>query len=118
MYQVNPRSFQDSNGDGIGDLKGLTRRLDYLRWLGVNAIWISPFFRSPMRDFGYDVSDYTAVAPVFGTRADFDELVRQAHARGLHVPLDFVANHTSDQHAWFEASRASRTSPKRDWYVW
>ncbi|MDQ6925721.1 MAG: alpha-amylase family glycosyl hydrolase, partial [Candidatus Eremiobacteraeota bacterium] len=118
MYQVYPRSFQDSDGNGIGDLRGITRRLDYLQWLGVDALWISPFFRSPMRDFGYDVSDYTAVAPVFGTLADFDELVRQAHARGLHVILDFVANHTSDQHAWFEASRASRTSPKRDWYVW
>ena len=118
VYQVYPRSFQDSNGDGVGDLKGITQRLDYLQSLGVNALWISPFFRSPMRDFGYDVSDYTAVAPVFGTMADFDDLVTQAHARGLHVILDFVANHTSDQHAWFAASRASRTDPKRDWYVW
>ncbi|GJG87107.1 alpha-amylase [Gemmatimonadetes bacterium T265] len=118
FYQVYPRSFQDSNGDGVGDLKGVTGRLDYLQWLGVDAIWISPFFRSPQRDFGYDVSDYTAVDPRFGTLADFDSLARAAHARGLHVILDFVANHTSDQHAWFADSRASRTSAKRDWYVW
>ncbi len=118
VYQVYPRSFQDSNGDGVGDLKGITSRLDYLRWFGVDAIWISPFFASPQRDFGYDVSDYRAVDPRFGTLADFDALVAAAHARGIRVILDFVANHTSDQHAWFAASRSARTNPKRDWYVW
>ena len=118
VYQVYPRSYQDSNGDGIGDLRGITSRLDYLKWLGVNAIWISPFFPSPMRDFGYDVSDYTGVDSAYGTMADFDALAREAHARGIRVILDFVANHTSDQHAWFVESRASRTNPKRDWYVW
>ena len=118
VYQVYPRSYQDSDGDGIGDLRGITSRLDYLKWLGVNAIWISPFFPSPMRDFGYDVSDYTGVDSAYGTMADFDALQKAAHARGIRVILDFVANHTSDQHAWFAESRASRTSPKRDWYVW
>ena len=118
FYQVYPRSFQDSNGDGVGDLAGVTRRLDYLHWLGVDAIWISPFFASPQRDFGYDVSDYTAVDPRFGTLDDFDSLATRAHARGLRLILDFVANHTSDQHAWFVASRSARTNPKRDWYVW
>lgn len=118
FYQVYPRSFQDSNGDGVGDLPGVTRRLDYLRWLGVDAVWISPFFQSPQRDFGYDVSDYTAVDPRFGTLADFDALARAAHARGIRVILDFVSNHTSDQHAWFRASRRSRTDPKHGWYVW
>ncbi len=118
FYQVYPRSFQDTNGDGVGDLAGITRRLDYLQQLGVDAIWVSPFFQSPQRDFGYDVSDYTAVDPRFGTLADFDALARGAHARGIHILLDFVANHTSDQHAWFRESRASRSAPKRDWYVW
>jgi alpha-glucosidase len=118
VYQVYPRSFQDSNGDGIGDLAGITQRLDYLRDLGVGAIWISPFFPSPMKDFGYDVADYTGVDPMFGTMADFERLVREAHARGIRVLLDFVANHTSDQHAWFRESRASRAGPRRDWYVW
>ena len=118
VYQVYPRSFQDSNGDGVGDLRGVTQRLDYLQWLGVDALWISPFFASPQRDFGYDVSDYEAVDPRFGSLADFDALTRAAHARKLHVILDFVANHTSDQHAWFRASRSSRVDPKRAWYVW
>jgi alpha-glucosidase len=118
VYQVYPRSFQDSDGDGVGDLRGITRRLDYLEWLGVDAIWISPFFPSPMRDFGYDVSDFTGVDPMFGTMADFERLAREAHARGIRVILDFVGNHTSDRHPWFAASRASRTNPKRDWYVW
>ncbi|HEX2090795.1 MAG TPA: alpha-amylase family glycosyl hydrolase [Longimicrobiaceae bacterium] len=118
VYQVYPRSFMDSNGDGVGDLPGITRRLDYLRWLGVDAVWISPFYPSPMRDFGYDVSDYTGVHPMFGTLDDFDRLLHEAHGRGLRVILDFVPNHTSDRHPWFLESRSSRDNPKRDWYIW
>ena len=118
IYQIYPRSFMDSNGDGVGDLPGIISRLDYLRWLGVDAIWISPIYPSPMRDFGYDVSDYVDVNPLFGTLADFDRLVAEAHARDLKVILDFVPNHTSDQHAWFRESRSSRDDPKRDWYIW
>ena len=118
VYQIYPRSFQDSNGDGIGDLPGITQRLDYLQWLGVDALWISPFYRSPMADFGYDVSDYTGVDPIFGTLADFDRLLDKAHRLDLRVVIDFVPNHTSDQHAWFMESRASRDNPKRDWYLW
>jgi len=118
VYQVYPRSFKDSDGDGIGDLPGILSRLDYLRWLGVDALWLSPMYPSPMKDFGYDVADYTAVDPVFGTLEDFDRLVKAAHARELRVILDFVPNHTSDQHAWFRESRASRASAKRDWYLW
>src|SRR5438270_261875 len=118
VYQIYPRSFMDSNGDGTGDLPGITSRLDYLDWLGVGAIWISPIFPSPMADFGYDVSDYCAIAPLFGSMADFDALVEEAHARDLKIILDFVPNHTSDQHPWFMESRASRTSAKRDWYIW
>ena len=118
VYQVYPRSFMDANGDGIGDLAGIISRLDYLHWLGVDALWLSPIYPSPMKDFGYDVSDYTAVDPRFGTLADFDRLVEAAHARGLKLILDFVPNHTSDQHAWFRESRASRDNPKRDWYLW
>ncbi len=118
VYQVYPLSFQDSDGDGRGDLDGIRRRLDYLIWLGVDALWISPIYPSPMADFGYDVSDYCAVAEQFGTLEKFDALVRDAHARGLKVILDFVPNHTSDRHAWFLDSRASRTSARRDWYVW
>jgi alpha-glucosidase len=118
IYQVYPRSFMDSNGDGVGDLPGLISRLDHLRWLGVDALWISPIYPSPMKDFGYDVADYTGVHPLFGTLGDFDALVREAHARELKVILDFVPNHTSDQHAWFAESRASRSSAKRDWYLW
>ena len=118
VYQVYPRSFQDSNGDGIGDLAGIASRLDHLAWLGVDAIWISPIFRSPMADFGYDVADYRDVDPVFGTLADFDALVEAAHARGIRVLLDFVPNHTSDQHPWFLESRSSRADPQRDWYLW
>jgi alpha-glucosidase len=118
VYQVYPRSFMDSNGDGIGDLPGILARLDYLRSLGVDALWLSPIYPSPMKDFGYDVSDYTAVDPVFGTLEDFDRLVEAAHARELKLILDFVPNHTSDQHAWFRESRASRHNPKRDWYIW
>jgi alpha-glucosidase len=118
IYQVYPRSFQDSNGDGVGDLAGIRQRLDYLTWLGVGAIWISPIFPSPMADFGYDISDYCAIDPVFGSLAEFELLLRDAHARGLKVILDYVPNHTSDRHPWFVESRASRDSAKRDWYIW
>ena len=118
IYQVYPRSFQDSDGDGIGDLNGITRRLDHLEALGADAVWISPIYPSPMADFGYDVSDHCDVDPVFGTLADFDRLLEAAHARGIRVILDFVPNHTSDRHPWFDESRASRTNPRRDWYVW
>ena len=118
IYQIYPRSFQDTNDDGIGDLKGIERRLDYLVSLGVEAIWISPIYPSPMVDFGYDVADYCDVDPRFGTLADFDDLLMQAHRRGLKVLVDFVPNHTSDQHPWFVESRASRGNQKRDWYLW
>jgi alpha-glucosidase len=118
IYQVYPRSFQDTDGDGVGDLKGIEQRLDYLVWLGVDAVWISPFYPSPMKDFGYDVADYTGVDPLFGTMADFDRLLASAHGRGLKVLIDFVPNHTSDQHPWFAQSRSGRENPKRDWYVW
>ncbi|MGE6698043.1 alpha-glucosidase [Hyphomonas sp. NPDC076900] len=118
IYQIYPRSYQDSNGDGVGDLPGITRRLDHIAALGVSAIWISPFFRSPMKDFGYDVSDYCDVDPVFGTLADFDALLEKAHSLGLKVIIDQVYAHTSDEHAWFMESRASRSNPKADWFVW
>ncbi|MEZ4560931.1 MAG: alpha-amylase family glycosyl hydrolase, partial [Caldilineaceae bacterium] len=119
IYQIYPRSFMDANGDGVGDLVGVIDKLDYLSdTLGVDAIWLSPFYPSPMADFGYDVSDYCAVNPLFGDLATFDDLVAQAHARGLKVIIDIVPNHTSDQHPWFQESRASRDNPKRDWYVW
>jgi alpha-glucosidase len=119
IYQIYPRSFQDTNGDGIGDLQGIIRRLEYLtECLGVNAIWLSPFYPSPMADFGYDVSDYVDVDPLFGTLADFDELLASAHDRGLGVIIDFVPNHTSDEHPWFVDSRSSRESAHRQWYLW
>ena len=118
LYQIYPRSFQDSNGDGIGDLPGIISRLLYLRDLGVDAIWLSPIFPSPMADFGYDISNYLGVDPIFGTLDDFDTLVAAAHASNLKVILDLVPNHTSDQHPWFIESRRSRDSPKRDWYLW
>ncbi len=118
IYQVYPRSFQDTNDDGVGDLRGIAARLDYLVALGVDAVWISPFYPSPMADFGYDVADYTGVDPLFGTLADFDELIAAAHQRGLKLILDFVPNHSSDRHPWFLESRSSRTNPKRDWYLW
>ncbi|HZU89078.1 MAG TPA: alpha-amylase family glycosyl hydrolase, partial [Stellaceae bacterium] len=118
VYHIYPRSFQDGNGDGIGDLPGLIARLDYLVDLGVDALWLSPIHPSPMADFGYDVSDYTDIDPVFGTLADCDRLIAEAHRRGLKVLLDFVANHTSDRHPWFLDSRSARTSTKRDWYIW
>jgi alpha-glucosidase len=118
IYQIYPRSFQDSNGDGVGDLKGITQRLGYIAALGVDAIWISPFFKSPMRDFGYDVSDYRDVDPLFGTLADFDALVAEAHRLGLKVMIDEVISHTADSHPWFAESRSSHANPKADWYVW
>jgi len=118
IYQIYPRSFLDRNGDGIGDLRGIAARLDYLVDLGVGAIWISPIFASPMADFGYDISDYNSIDPLFGTMADFDALMKAAHDRDLKVILDFVPNHTSDQHPWFQQSRASRDNPRRDWYIW
>ena len=118
IYQVYPRSFSDSNGDGVGDLPGITAQLDYLQWLGVNALWLSPIFPSPMADFGYDITDYRGIDPLFGTLADFDALLEAAHARDLKVILDFVPNHTSDRHPWFIASRSSRQHPQRDWYLW
>lgn len=118
VYEIYPRSFEDTNGDGIGDLKGIAARLDYLKNLGVDAIWITPFFPSPNADFGYDVSDYVNVAPEYGTLADWDNLVAEARKRGIRILIDFVLNHTSDQHAWFKESRSSRTNPKRDWYIW
>lgn len=118
IYQIYPRSYQDSNGDGVGDLRGIVQRLPYIASLGVDGIWISPFFKSPMKDFGYDVSDYCDVDPMFGTLADFDILVDAAHQWGLKVMIDLVLSHTSDVHPWFAESRASRDNPKADWYVW
>ncbi len=118
IYEIYPRSFQDSNGDGVGDINGITQRLDYLRDLGVDAIWITPMYPSPQIDFGYDIADYTAIDPQYGTMADFDRLVKEAKARNIRVIMDFVANHTSDQNPWFIESRSSRTNPKRDWYIW
>jgi alpha-glucosidase len=118
VYQVYPRSFQDSNGDGVGDLPGILSRLDHLSALGVDAVWISPIYPSPMADFGYDVSDYTGIDPVFGSLENFDRLVSAAHDRGLRVVLDYVPNHSSDRHPWFAESRSSRANPKRDWYIW
>lgn len=118
IYQIYPRSFADSNGDGVGDLPGITQKLDYLSWLGIDAVWLSPFFPSPMKDFGYDVSDYLGVDRIFGTLEDFDEMLTEAHRRSIRVIIDLVPNHTSDEHEWFIESRSSRDNPKRDWYVW
>lgn len=118
IYQVYPRSFQDTTGDGYGDLAGVTKRLPYIASLGVDAIWLSPFFTSPMADMGYDVSDYCNVDPMFGTLADFDALMAEAHRLGLKVIIDQVISHTSDKHPWFVDSRASRINSKADWYVW
>lgn len=118
VYQIYPRSYADSNGDGIGDLTGICEHLDHIQALGADALWVSPVFRSPMADAGYDISDYCDIDPLFGTLADADRLIREAHARGLRILLDFVPNHTSDQHPWFIESRASRDNPRRDWYIW
>src|SRR5579863_7602528 len=118
LYEIYPRSFQDSDGDGIGDIKGITARLDYLHDLGIDTIWITPMYPSPGVDYGYDISDYTAIDPTYGTMADFDNLVAQAKRRNIRVIMDYVINHTSDQHPWFLESRSSRDNPKRDWYIW
>jgi alpha-glucosidase len=119
VYQVYPRSFQDSDGDGIGDLAGIESRLDYLSGtLGIDAIWLSPFYRSPMADFGYDVTDHCDVDPIFGTMEDAERLIEACHGRGLRLIVDFVPNHTSDRHPWFQAARSSRDDPRRDWYFW
>lgn len=118
VYQVYPRSFYDSNADGIGDIPGVTAKLDYLKSLGVNAVWLSPFFPSPMADFGYDVADYCDVDPIFGTLADMDELVTRAHRKDIRIMVDLVPNHSSDEHEWFRQSRQSREGPYADWYVW
>src|SRR5687768_3252602 len=119
IYQIYPRSFQDSNGDGIGDLPGITQRLDYLgETLGVDAIWLSPIYPSPMHDFGYDVADYTDIHPLFGNLTDFDHLLTEVQKRDMKLILDLVPNHSSDQHPWFIESRSSRDNPKRDWYIW
>ncbi|TDB63729.1 alpha-amylase family glycosyl hydrolase [Arundinibacter roseus] len=118
IYQIYPRSFQDSTGDGVGDLRGIIQRLDYLQWLGVTAIWLSPIYPSPMADFGYDIADYVGIDPLFGTEEDFSALVQEIHRRDMKLVMDLVPNHTSDQHPWFLESRSSRTNPKRDWYLW
>ncbi|MDX1466171.1 MAG: alpha-amylase family glycosyl hydrolase, partial [Halomonas sp.] len=118
IYQIYPRSFMDANGDGIGDLAGITGKLEHVASLNVDAIWLSPFFTSPMKDFGYDVANYRDVDPMFGTLDDFRALVDRAHDLGLRVIIDQVLSHSSDRHAWFQESRQDRTNPKADWYVW
>jgi maltose alpha-D-glucosyltransferase/alpha-amylase len=118
FYEVFLRGFADSSGDGCGDLRGLTERLDHLDWLGVDCVWLLPFYASPLRDGGYDISDYFSVHPSYGVLADVIELVDEAHKRGIRVIADLVPNHTSDQHPWFQESRQDRTNPKADWYVW
>lgn len=118
VYQIYPRSFMDGSGDGVGDLHGIISRLDYLKDLGIDAIWISPIYPSPMADFGYDVANYIDIHPLFGDLKTFDHLLAEAHRRGLKVLIDFVPNHTSDEHAWFKESRASKRNPKRNWYIW
>ena len=118
IYQIYPRSYLDTNGDGIGDLPGIVAKLDYIAALGIDALWISPFFKSPMKDFGYDISDYRDVDPIFGTLDDFQTMVREAHARNIKIILDQVWSHTSDQHNWFKESRMNRTNARHDWYIW
>ncbi|MGA8028545.1 MAG: alpha-amylase family glycosyl hydrolase, partial [Bryobacteraceae bacterium] len=118
VYEIYPRSFQDSNGDGIGDLNGITRRLDHLKELGVDAIWLTPIYPSPQVDFGYDISNYQGIDPQYGTMADFDRLLAEAKKRNIRILMDMVMNHTSDKHPWFIESASSKTNPKRDWYIW
>jgi oligo-1,6-glucosidase len=118
VYQIYPRSFADSNGDGFGDLGGIIGRLDYLRALGVDVIWLSPIYRSPQADNGYDISDYRDIDPMFGTLAEFDPLLAKVHELGMKLVMDLAVNHTSDEHPWFVESRSSRDNPKRDWYIW
>ena len=118
VYQIYPRSFQDTNGDGVGDLPGVIRRLDYVKELGADVIWLNPIYRSPNDDNGYDISDYRAIMEEFGTMADFDVLLREAHARGIRIVMDLVVNHTSDEHPWFVESRKSKDNPYRDYYIW
>jgi len=118
FYEIYPRSFGDANNDGIGDLKGITAHLDYLKGLGVDAIWLTPIYPSPQVDFGYDISDYVAIDPQYGTMADFDRLMAEANKRHIRVLMDMVMNHSSDKHKWFLQSRSSKTNPYRDWYVW
>ena len=118
IYEIYPRSFADSNADGTGDLSGITAHLDYLKDLGVDALWLTPFYPSPQVDFGYDVSDYRNIDPRYGTLADFDRMGAEAKKRGIRVLIDLVLNHTSDQHPWFLESRSSKTNPKADWYIW
>lgn len=117
-YQVYPRSFYDANGDGIGDLRGVIEKLDYLQWMGIDVIWMSPMYDSPNDDNGYDIRNYKEIMAEFGTMADFDELLEQVHARGMKLIIDLVINHTSDEHEWFVESRSSKESEKRDWYIW
>ncbi|MCL4253603.1 MAG: alpha-glucosidase, partial [Anaerolineae bacterium] len=118
FYQIYPRSFADANGDGIGDINGIRQKLDYLAWLGIDGIWLSPHYPSPQYDCGYDISDYCDVAPEYGTLDDFRHFLTEAHARNIRVILDFVLNHTSHLHDWFIESRSSKDNPKRDWYIW
>ena len=118
FYQIYPRSFQDTSGNGVGDLNGITERLDYVEDLGVDGVWISPFLQSPMKDFGYDISDYNQIDPMFGTMTDFEALLEKAHSLNLKIIMDMVLSHTSDQHEWFVESRKDKANPKSDWYVW
>ena len=118
VYQIWPRSFKDTNGDGIGDLQGIIQKLDYLKELGIDIIWLNPVYQSPMDDMGYDISDYRKIWPGFGTMDDFDQLLREVHRRGMRLIMDLVVNHTSDEHPWFLESKASRTNGKADWYIW
>lgn len=118
VYQIYPRSFQDSNGDGIGDLRGIIEKLDYLKWLGIGAIWLNPIYESPNDDMGYDISNYETILKEYGTREDFTELLEEAHQRGIRIIMDLVVNHSSDEHAWFVESRKSKDNPYRDYYIW
>ena len=118
VYQIYPRSFNDSNGDGIGDINGIREKLDYLKELGIDVIWLSPVYKSPNDDNGYDISDYQDIMSDFGNMDDFDELLREVHARQMKLIIDLVVNHTSDEHKWFIESKSSKDNPKRDWYIW